>query len=93
MAPPAPGRYRVPIATGSRFEIYDIEVSAEQSIETPLGVLRALPLRQLSHSREGTIEIWLAADYRYLPVRIRHYDRRGNFSGEQMVNEIRVSDE
>jgi hypothetical protein len=26
-------------------------------------------------------------------VRIRHFDRDGNFGGEQMVNEIRVSDE
>jgi len=26
-------------------------------------------------------------------VRIRHYDRRGAFTGEQLVNEIRVSDE
>ncbi len=93
LAPPVPGRYRVPIASGSRFETYDIEVSAEESIETPLGTLRTLPIRQRPRPGEGSLEIWLAADYRYLPVRIRHYDRKGNFSGEQMVNEIRVSDE
>lgn len=93
LAPPAPGRYRVPITTGTRFDVYDIEVSAEERIETPLGALRALPVRQLPRRGEATIEIWLAADYRYLPVRIRHFDRRGNFTGEQMVNEIRVSEE
>jgi hypothetical protein len=93
LAPPAPGRYRVPITTGTRFDVYDVEVSAEERIETPLGTLRALPVRQLPRPGEATIEIWLAADYRHLPVRIRHYDRRGNFTGEQMVNEIRVSDE
>jgi len=93
LAPPAPGRYRVPITTGSRFDVHEIEVSAEERIETPLGKLRALPVRQLPRPGEATIEIWLAADYRYLPVRIRHYDRRGEFTGEQMVNEIRVSDE
>jgi hypothetical protein len=93
LAPPAPGRYRVPITTGSRFDVYEIEVSAQERIETPLGTLRALPVRQLPRPGEATIEIWLAADYRYLPVRLRHYDRRGNFTGEQMVNEIRVSDE
>ena len=81
------------IASGSRFETYDVEVSAEASIETPLGTLRALPVRQIPRQGQGTIEIWLAADYRYLPVRIRHYDRRGSFTGEQMVNEIRVSEE
>lgn len=93
LAPPDPGRYRVPIASGSRFETYDVEVSAEQSIETPLGTLRTLPVRQVPRGGEGNIEIWLAADYRYLPVRIRHFDRSGNLTGEQIVNEIRVSDE
>jgi hypothetical protein len=93
LAPPAPGLYRVPIATGSRFEVHEIEVSAEERIETPLGMLRALPVRQLPRSGDASIQVWLAADYRYLPVRIRHFDRRGNYTGEQMVNEIRVSDE
>jgi hypothetical protein len=93
LAPPAPGRYRVPITTGTRFEVYEIVVSGEERIETPLGDLRALPIRQLPRPGEESIEIWLAADYRYLPVRIRHFNRSGNFSGEQVVNEIRVSEE
>jgi hypothetical protein len=93
LAPPAPGRYRVPITTGTRFEVYEIVVSGEERIETPLGDLRALPVRQLPLPGEESIEIWLAADYHYLPVRIRHYDREGNFSGEQVASEIRVSEE
>jgi hypothetical protein len=93
VTPPAPGRHRVPITTGSRFEVYEIEVSGEESIETPLGVLKALQVKQLPRPGSESIEIWLAADYRYLPVRIRHFDREGNFSGEQVASEIRVSDE
>jgi len=93
LAPPAPGRYRVPITTGTRFEVYEIVVSGEERIETPLGVLRALPIRQVPRPGDESIEIWLAADYHYLPVRIRHFNRSGNFSGEQMVNEIRISEE
>jgi hypothetical protein len=93
LAPPAPGRYRVPITTGTRFEVYEIVVSGEERIETPLGDLRVLPIRQLPRPGEESIEIWLAADYHYLPVRIRHFNRSGNFSGEQMVNEIRISEE
>ena len=46
LAPPAPGRYRLPITTGSKFETYEIEVRAEEAIETPLGTLRTLPVRQ-----------------------------------------------
>jgi hypothetical protein len=44
LAPPAPGRYRVPITTGAKFETYDIEVRAEESIETPLGTMRTIPV-------------------------------------------------
>ena len=80
--PPAPGRARVPITTGTRFETHEIEVTPEETIETPLGTLRALPVRQLPRPGAESIQIWLAADYRYLPVRIRHYDRDGRFSGE-----------
>jgi hypothetical protein len=93
LAPPAPGRHRVPITTGSRFEVYDIEVSNEISIETPIGALKALPVRQVPRPGAESMELWLAADYRYLPVRIRHFDREGRFSGEQMVSEIRISEE
>ena len=93
LAPPAPGRYRVPITTGTRFEVYEIEVSGEERIETPLGDLKALPIRQVPRPGQESVEIWLAADYHYLPVRIRHFNRSGNFSGEQVVSEIRISEE
>jgi hypothetical protein len=93
LAPPAPGRHRLPIATGSRFQIYDIEVASEESIETPIGALRALPVKQIARAGAESIEFWLATEYRYLPVKIRHYDREGNFSGEQVVSEIRISED
>jgi hypothetical protein len=93
LLPPAPGRYRIPITTGPRFETHDIEVGSEEAIETPIGALRALPVRQVPRPGSESIQLWLAAEYRYLPVRIRHYDREGNFSGEQAVNEIRISDQ
>jgi hypothetical protein len=93
LAPRPPGRYRLPIATGSRFEVYDVEVAPEKRIETPLGTLTALSVRQVPRPGAESIEFALAAEYRYLPVRIRHYDREGRFSGEQVVSEIRVSED
>ncbi len=91
--PPVPGRFRVPVTTGSRFDIYEIEVTPEESIETPIGTLRALPVKQLPKQGMESIQIWLATEFRYLPVLIRHYDREGRFSGEQVVSEIRISEE
>lgn len=93
MAPPAPGRLRLPITNGSKFETYDIDIAAEEDIATPLGTLRALPIRQVRRPNTESIDIWLATEYRYLPVRIRFYDREGRPAGEQLANEIRLSDE
>lgn len=93
ITPPAPGRYRVPITTGAEIEVYEVEVAPEQDLETPVGTVRALPVRQVPRPGKESVEVWLAADYRYLPVRVRHFDRQGNYAGEQVVSEIRVSEE
>jgi hypothetical protein len=91
LRPPAPGRVRLPITNGTRFETYELEVLAEERIETPMGLLDALPLRQLRKEGAEGIEVWLAVDYRYLPVKVRFLDRDGIAVGEQIISEIRVS--
>lgn len=93
LAPPASGRYRLPITTGSRFETYEIEVGAEEDIDTPLGTMRTLPVKQQRRPGSESIEIWLAAQYRYLPVKIRLLDRDGKLAGEQVASDIRVSED
>jgi len=93
LAPPAPGRVWLPITNGSRLETYELEVFAEEEIQTPLGTLRALPVKQVRRPDDESIEVWLATEYRYLPVKIRFYDREGRPAGEQVVNEIRLSEE
>jgi uncharacterized protein DUF3108 len=91
--PPSPGRLRVPITTGTKFETYELDVLPEETIDTPLGALRALPVKQVPKLGKDTIQIWLAAEYRYLPVKVRFYNRYGEPAGEQVVSDIRVSDD
>lgn len=93
LAPPKSGRITVPLTTGTKFETYELDVLPEEAIDTPLGSLRALPLRQVRKPGAETIQIWLAADYRHLPVMVRFFGRDGEPSGEQIANEIRMSDE
>jgi hypothetical protein len=90
LRPPAQGRIHLPITNGTRFEVYELEVLAEEPIETPLGPLLALPLRQVRKAGAESIEIWLAVEHGYLPVKVRFRDREGNPSGEQVVSAIRV---
>jgi len=92
LSPPAPGRIRLPITNGSRFETYDLEVLDEEALETPLGVLKTLPVKQVPRPGAESLAIWLAVEYHYLPVKLRFFDRDGNPMGEQIVNEIRISD-
>lgn len=92
LAPPPPGRLQIAITNGSRFENYALDVLAEETLDTPMGKIRTLPVKQVRRDGSESMEIWLAADYRYLPVRIRFIGRDGAPTGEQVVTEINISD-
>lgn len=92
LSPPAPGRIRMPFTRGSRLDIASFDVLPQETIETPLGQLRTIPVIQVRASGQESLAVWLAADYRNLPVRIRFFGRDGDTTGEQLVNEIQVSD-
>jgi hypothetical protein len=89
--PPAQGRISVPITNGLKFDTYEVEVLAEERIETPLGLFLALPLKQVRRHGSESVEVWLAVDYGYLPVRLRFLDREGRQAGEQLVSAIQLS--
>ena len=91
--PPATGRRHVTITNGTRIRTYAVEVLPEEQIETPRGVLRTIPVRQVRNPGAESYDVWLAVDHRYLPVRIRIYGRDGEPAGEQIVTEIQLGQE
>lgn len=93
LLPLTPGRLEIPITNGWKFERYELEIGREETLQTPFGEIRAVPVKQVRRAREESIELWLAPAYRWLPVRIRFFDREGEPSGEQLVNDIKVSEE
>ena len=93
LLPLAPGRIELPITNGWKLERYELEIGGEEPLQTPFGMLRAVPVKQVPRPGQESIELWLAAEYRWLPVRIRFFDREGEPSGEQLVSEIRVSND
>jgi hypothetical protein len=92
LSPPAPGLIRLAVTNGSRFETYELEVLAEERIETPLGVLNTLPIRQVRRPGSESVALWLATDHYHLPVRLRFFDRAGNPSGEQIAERIEIDE-
>lgn len=81
------------LCDGRRLDHYEIDIGAEESVTTNMGDLRTLPFRKRHAANEPALDIWLAAEYRWLPVKIRQTDSNGNIEFEMVVSEIRLTDE
>jgi hypothetical protein len=84
----APGRFQLYITTGSRLDIHSFDIGPEEDVEVPIGTIRTVPVRQVRIPGQESIEVWLAPERRYLPVRVRFLDRNGELSGEQLAADI-----
>lgn len=87
------GVVQIYISNGKKLERYELEVGAEEFIQTDFGRLRALPLHKIHAQGEEGLDVWLGLEYRLLPIKIRQIDREGHTAGEMLVSDIRVSDE
>lgn len=81
------------VSNGKKLERYEVEIGGEEEIVTPLGTLRALPLRKIHAQGEEGLDVWLGLEYRLLPVMIRQIGRDGQVAGEMVISDIRVADE
>lgn len=86
------GTLPIQISNGKKLERYELVVGEEETLQTRMGTVRALPLRKVHSSGEEGLEIWLGLEYRLLPVKIRQIDRSGEIAGQMVISEIRVSD-
>lgn len=93
LAPMAGNRIQIPLTNGVRFDTLEFDVRPEEQLDTPLGTLRVIPVAQVRKPNIESMEVWLAAEYNYLPVRIRFIGRDGAPAGEQIVTDIRVGNE
>ena len=90
LAPPPRGRIQIPITNGRNFETYDLEVLDEETLETPMGTLRVLPIKRAPGPGVDGITVYLATEFRHLPVRILHFNRDGSPGGEIIATGIRI---
>lgn len=81
------------ISNGRKLEHYQIEVGEEELLDTPMGKLRTIPMRKLHGPDEEGLNIWLAVEYRLLPVKISQIERDGRIAGEMLIADIRVADQ
>jgi hypothetical protein len=94
--PPLPmGVEMVPVTIGNskKIERYQFEIAYNEEIDTPLGSLHTVHFRKMHTLHEEGLELWIAQEYRFLPVKLRHIDRDGKVSAEVIITDIRVADE
>lgn len=72
------------IAITTPLQNYVFKPLGEEVIQTSIGELKTI---HLVSSQEMTVDIWLALDYQYTPVKIRSTAKDGRFS-EQSVSRI-----
>ena len=68
---PFPDGMLLHVTTGKALKPYHALVVGEETIATPLGPLRTLHLTRPAEEDEDAMDIWLAEDYNYIPVKIR----------------------
>lgn len=78
----------ITMTNGKRLRTYTYSFEGEETIITKLGALKTIHLLKGSGDEEKT-EVWLASDYRYLPVRIRKTEKDGTII-EQLITSIKT---
>lgn len=76
-APPQSSAVKLQMTNGRKLDSYAYWV-VEEALETPMGVLNTLHLGKHREEGEKDTEVWLAADYHYLPVKISQIDKDGD---------------
>lgn len=78
-------RVELMIVTGKTVGRHAYETVGEEQLATRFGALRTWHLKTPGLPGEQAMELWLALDYRNLPVRIRFIDRKGEVFDQHAV--------
>ena len=75
LAPPKK-KFQVHIADGKRLKKYTYKVAGSSIIKSPKGPLNSVIIKKSTDDRGRQLEVWLATDLYYLPVKIKYTDKR-----------------
>lgn len=77
------------ITNGKRLKTYAYGFEGEETLETRMGQLRCLHIGRSSADGEEKTELWLAADYHYLPVKISKTEKDGTVT-ERIASRLQL---
>jgi hypothetical protein len=84
--------FPLPISDGEQLTTHQIEIGAIDDLDTSMGKIRARHLRQMHERQTAYFEIWLAPEYRMLPVKFRRVNESEETIEEFVIADIRVAD-
>jgi Protein of unknown function (DUF3108) len=84
--------FPLPISDGEQLTTQQIEIGAIDDLDTPMGKIQARHLRQMHERQTPYFEIWLAPEYRMLPVKFRLANEAEETIEEFVIADIRVAD-
>ena len=68
---PFSGEKLLHVTAGKGLKPYRVHVVGEEMLDTALGTLRTLHVARVKEDDEDPVDVWLASDYNYLPVKVR----------------------
>ena len=82
---------QIHIVNGKSLRTYDYSFEGENSIPLPMGEVNTIHIQHSNNETEEKIDLWLAVDFQYLPVKILKIDKNGKiveFSASR-INKVR----
>ena len=71
-------KMKIYITNGKNYKPYDYSYIGEEIIETEMDKILTMHIAKFNYNNEERIDLWLAKDYRYLPVKIRKTEKDGS---------------
>ena len=77
---------QISVTNGKKLKVYNYGFEGEETLQLKMGPVRALRIAKTNTDGEEKTEIWLAADYHYLPVKISKTEKDGTVTERIAMN-------
>ncbi|MES2355222.1 MAG: DUF3108 domain-containing protein [Pseudomonadota bacterium] len=92
-APPVENELQLAVVIGRKLDTYRFITIGEETLHLPFGVLRTLHVRRPKADTDDGLDVWLAIERHYLPVKIIRSDRKDSRPVELIASELLASTE
>ena len=83
---PPLNKMHITIVNGKSLRSYDYSFEGEETTTLPIGEVKTVHIQHSNADTEDKIDLWLAVDYQYLPVKILKIDKKGKIYEFTAIN-------